>query len=258
MHEHLSPNWVGILVGLAGLIVGIFGIAMTVRSKKRSHMTTISEDISLRGGDAEYPDGIEVRYRGVPVPKVTASIVWIWNSGNTTVRETDIVLDDPLGFQFLGNVLNISVRKVTRDVIGISAFISPKPDTVHLTFEFLDPGDRAILEVLHDGDAESPKCLGTIIGLPNGLDCRSVGHRPRWKVKSDVGTFMLAGIFTTLGCLFMLVMSAMEIFGVVSLEKPPSVGAVVLVFILGVGATLFAVSGWQYKRGLSVPSALDY
>ena len=258
MHELLSPSWVGILVGLVGLIVGIFGLAMTVRSQKRSHMTTISQDIALIGGYAVYPDEIEVRYRGVPVPKVTASTVWIWNSGNTTVRGTDIVLDNPLGFQFLGNVLNISVRKVTRDVIGVSALISPKPDTVHLTFEFLDPGDGAILEILHDGDTESPKCLGTIIGLPNGLDYRPLGHGRRWKVKSDVGAFIFAGILIALGCLFMLVMSAMEIFGVVSLENPPSVGAVVLVLILGVGVSLFTVSGWQYKRGLSVPSALDH
>lgn len=257
MDELVSPRWVGILVGLIGLTVGILGIVMTVRSRRRCHVTTISEDFALIGADAVYPDEIEVRYRGVQVPKVTASIVWIWNSGNTTVRRTDIVPDDPLRFQFSGDVLNVAVRTVTRDVIGISALTSPKRSTVLVTFEFLDPRDGAILEVLHDGGIESPKSLGTIIGLPEGLDYRPLGRGRRWKVKSDVGAFVFAGTLIALGCFFALVMSALGILGVVSLENSPSVGAVALLLILGVGATLFAVSGWEYKRGLAVPSALD-
>ena len=259
MHDFLNLSWISILVGLLSLAMAIFGVVMTVRARKRAHMTFLSQDIALIGGYATYPDEIEVRYQGVPVPKVMASTVWIWNSGNTTVKGADIVPSDPLRFQFPGDVLNVSVRKVTRYVIGVSARISPKPNTVHWTFEFLDPGDGAVLEVLHVGDAESPKCAGTIIGLPTGLDYWSLGHRRyRWKAQSDASSYVFAAIIFVLSWLFMLVASVMQIFGVVNLERPLPVGAVVLFPILGVGAFLFLIRNWRRWRGLSVPSALDH
>ena len=191
----LSLGWISVLVGLLSLAMAIFGVVMTMRARRRVRMTSLSQDFALIGGSAVYPDEIEVLYQGVPVPKITASTIWIYNLGNTTVRGADIVPSDPLRFQFPGNVLNVSVSKATRDVIGFSACISAEPNTVHWTFEFLDPDDGAILKVLHDGDTETPKGAGTIIGLPNGLGHWPLGYRRYWrKAKSDAGEFVLIGI----------------------------------------------------------------
>lgn len=173
------------------------------------------------------------------------------------MRGTDIVPGDPLGFQFSGNVLNVSVSKATRDVIGVSACISQKRNTVHWTFEFLDPGDGAILKVLHDGNIEPLKCVGTLIGLTNGMDHWSLEHRRYWwKAKSDAGHVVLIGIFAVLFLQFAFVRSVMGIFGVDDFFERPllAAGAAVLLLILSVGACAFVVGAWRRWRGLSVLS----
>ena len=124
----------------------------------------------ISGGKAVFPDGVEVRYQEKPVPRLTSSTVWIWNAGKKTVKGSDIVKHDPLRLRFGGEILNVRIRKVSRDVVKIKAD-TPEEDrkTVCCGFEFLDPGDGGVLEVLHTGSAEAPKCTGTIMGLPKGL-----------------------------------------------------------------------------------------
>lgn len=259
MHELVNPSWVGVLIGLLGLVMAILGFLVAVRARKNPRVTFLSQDTVLIHDYTTHPADIEVRYQGVPVPKVTASAVWIWNSGNTTVRGDDIVPSDPIGFQFPGSALNASVRKVTRDVIGVSARISSEPSTVHFTFNFLDPGDGAIVEILHDGDAKSPTCVGTIVGLPAGLDYWSLGNRHyRWKAKSDASSWAFTGMLMVLLSLVMLAMSTMQILGVIDLPNPPAVGTLILPLVLGIGSFLFARWAWRRWRGLSVPSALDH
>ena len=121
----------------------------------------------IGGGDAVFPVEVEVRYRGTPVPKLTSSTIWIWNAGKKTVRGSDVVAHDPFQFRFDGEVLNVKIKKVSREAVQITAAASGEAGrTVCCSFEFLDPGDGGVLEVLHTGSDKAPECTGTIIGLP--------------------------------------------------------------------------------------------
>jgi len=115
------------------------------------------------------PDDIKVLYRDAEVPRLTSSTIWFWNAGKTTVRGEDIVRIDPLRFRFGGKVLNVGVEKVSREAIQITIETpDERRDTVDCGFDFLDPDDGAVLEVLHSGAATAPKCEGTIRGMPKG------------------------------------------------------------------------------------------
>lgn len=242
MHELWSSNWVDILVRIVGLILGTISIVVAWRSRRRSKVSTVSQEIVLIGGAARYPDRIEVRYRGEPVPRVTASTVWIWNSGNTTVRGSDIVQSDPPGFQFPGKILSLSVRKVTRDVIGIRPISSPEPDTAHVMFEFLDPGDGAVLEILHDGESESPKYFGTVIGLPKDPDSVSTLHKREsiWK-GVGIGKRVFIWSYLVFWCVIPLIIIGMN-----------AIGVAVWLYIW----SPFLISAWRYRR-TKVPPALE-
>ena len=167
----LNQGWVGTIVGTVGLVLALF---LYWRSRISGIVTVQSSDVPMiGGGDAVFPAEVEVRYQGTPVPKLISSTVWIWNTGKKTVRGADIVVHDPLQLRFSGEVLNVRIRKVSREAILFAADTSEeRGETVQCKFEFLDPGDGGVLEVLHTGSAEAPKCTGTIIGLPQGPQYR--------------------------------------------------------------------------------------
>ena len=110
------------------------------------------------GGDAVFPAEVEVRYRGTPVPEITSSTIWIWNAGKKTVRGSDIVANYPLQLRFDGEVSMSRSERVSREAVQISADTSGEVRrTVRYSFEFLDPGDGGVLEVLHTGSDEAPE-----------------------------------------------------------------------------------------------------
>ena len=163
----LSQGWVGTIVGAGGAALALF---LYWRSQIPGMIAFQSHDVSMiGGGDAVFPVEVEVRYRGTPVPKLTSSTIWIWNAGKKTVRGSDVVAHDPFQFRFDGEVLNVKIKKVSREAVQITAAASGEAGrTVCCSFEFLDPGDGGVLEVLHTGSDKAPECTGTIIGLPKG------------------------------------------------------------------------------------------
>ena len=72
-------------------------------------------------GDAVFPAEVTFQYQGTPVPRITSSTVWMWNAGKKTVRGSDIVVHDPLRLCYTGEVLTVSIRKVSREAVRITA-----------------------------------------------------------------------------------------------------------------------------------------
>ena len=168
----LNLGWIGTIVGLAGVTVGLLSYW---RTRISGIIAFQSHDVSMIGGDnAVFPSEVEVRYRKTPVPRLTSSTIWMWNAGNKTVEGEDIIEHDPLRLRFSGEVLNVRIIKVTREVLQIKAYEArdaskKKRRTVYCGFGFLDPGDGGVLEVLHTGSADAPKCFGTIKKIPKGI-----------------------------------------------------------------------------------------
>ena len=168
----MNQGWVGTIVGTASLTLALL---LYWRSRISGIIAFQSHDVSMIGSDnAVFPSEVEVRYRETPVPRLTSSTIWMWNAGKKTVDGEDIVEHDPLRLRFGGEVLNVRIIKVTREVLQIKADKSKDASeegrrTVYCGFGFLDPGDGGVLEVLHTGSAEAPKCIGTIKKLPKGI-----------------------------------------------------------------------------------------
>ena len=160
----LNQGWVGTIIGTAGAALAAF---LYWRSRIPGIIAFQSKDVSMIGdGDAVFPADVTIQYQGTPVPRITSSTVWMWNAGKKTVRGSDIVAHDPLRLRYSAEVLTVSTRKVSRESVRITADTSEDRRIVSCGFEFLDPGDGGVLEVLHTGSNEAPECTGTIIGLP--------------------------------------------------------------------------------------------
>ena len=185
----LNQGWVGTVIGIAGVVVGLMGLYLYRSSRVSGIIAFQSDDMSLIGDKTSiFPAGAEVQYRGTPVPRITSSIVWIWNAGKKTVRGSDIVERDPLQLRFGGEVLNVRTRTVSREVVKFAVAVPADSSkearkNVCVDFEFLDPDDGGVIEVLHTGSDEMPQFTGTIVGLPKGPQHwgSSTPHDPaRW------------------------------------------------------------------------------
>jgi hypothetical protein len=112
-----------------------------------------------------------VTYRNLPVDALASSTVVIWNAGTTTLEGSAIITNDRLRLELgaKAKVLSAELVKVSREVIKFSAVASPeREDLVLLGFEFLDPGDGAVVRVLHTGIKLHAAVRGTIKGMPSG------------------------------------------------------------------------------------------
>ena len=257
----LNQGWIGTLVGTVGLAVALL---LYWRSRISGVIAFQSHNVAMiGGGDAVFPAEVTVQYQGTPVPGITSSTVWIWNAGKKTVKGTDIVAHDPLLLRFGGEILNVRIRKTTREVIRITADTSGEigKTVVRCGFEFLDPGDGGVLEVLHAGSAEAPEFTGTIIGLPKGLKYGGLGWgtstSSRWQVRFN--RFLFAVPFIVgLGIIAVgilgeqYVKEALPFFAEPPERQPPSWLLVLLGLLMSLCS---AVPVWRIRR--QSPSSLD-
>jgi len=198
----LGLGWIGGLLGIGGLI---FGYVTYVRSRRRTKMAYVHLGEHLLGSASDtLPPLIDVLYDGVAIPRLTKSLVIIWNNGENTIAGADIVVKDPLRLQVGtdGEILSVSLLKTSRAVndIRIAYAESTAANEAMLTFDFLDANDGVVVELLHTSTDRKPRISGTLRGLPQGFS--NLGQftrpKPQKKVRKDKvskAVFSLAMIF---------------------------------------------------------------
>ncbi|UQV43428.1 hypothetical protein KIV45_15785 [Janthinobacterium lividum] len=167
----LSLGWVGSLIGLIGLAVAII---MYIFTRQRAALKFHCSGKRLLGlSGADLPKDITVNYRGKNIPRLTRSLVILWNSGEKTIHGSDIVLSDPLKIvaDSESTVLSATILKVARSANDFRCSTSAvNPNEVEITFSFLDSNDGAVIELLHTSEDTETKILGTVKGIPKGIN----------------------------------------------------------------------------------------
>lgn len=160
--EYLFQNWIETLLAIVGVVIGLFGL---LRSRAVGIVAIQSHDISLISRDtSEFPAELDIRYRGASIPRLTSSTVFIWNRGSATIRRRDIAESNPLTLKFDGSVFNQRISCSTDESIqAVSSIVQDSKHSVSYDFEFLNPKDGFVMEILHAGDSKHPNCLGTIM-----------------------------------------------------------------------------------------------
>lgn len=208
----LSPGWVGSLIGLAGLIAAVVVYILTRR--RTSLSCTLGGERLLGLSSAGLPPGITVQYGGRSIPRLTRSLVVLWNSGENTINGDDIVDTDPLRFcvDSDGEILSVQVLKTTREVNGV--VIAP-PSLQHIreaafSFKFLDASDGFVVEILHTSKIVEPTILGTIRGIPSGIN--RVGRTTAGQRKSKKSSAQLLKYLNGFAILFGAAVVCLAVF----------------------------------------------
>lgn len=169
LKELLNPGWVSTTVSVVGLVVALL---LYRASRIGGRLVYQKRGLRLIGPDQRVlPDGIEIRYKGQIVDRLTKTYLVFWNSGKVLLRGADIVEEDPLRCDFTSEARVLEVRLVSTSRTVNKFRATPDPTVasrVLISFDYLDPGDGATLEILHTDSSRYPKVDGTIKGVPSG------------------------------------------------------------------------------------------
>jgi hypothetical protein len=196
MKELLSEGWVGSIIGLVGIMAGL-AIAYYYRARPR--LASQVNSLELLGNNPVLPKEIDFLFRGQKVAKVTLSRVAIWNMGNTTLRREQIVTTDPLRIVTSNGsqILEVRVLSRTREVNDFTCAtrVRAAGNEAECTFDYLDNGDGALLELIHTGDG-TVQVTGTLREVPKGVLAIKVPKSTQLKQQAPA-TRVGAGAFET-------------------------------------------------------------
>ena len=169
-----SQCWVGTLIGI---IIGIIGVTISFFLHKASQIgpRLVYQVHALRLIEKErkvLSEEVDIRFKDKSVSRLTKTYIVLWNSGKAMISGENIVEDDPLRLEISENaeVLQARTLKVTREANKFTVKIKPRsPNEVICNFDYLDPGDGAVIELLHTDEKLYPEVQGTIRGLPRGV-----------------------------------------------------------------------------------------
>ena len=158
-------NWISLFTGVIGIFLSI---VLYLKSKPlkllayANRMFMVITDRSMRIG------GLEVTVHGRTTPVVTVNRIAIWNAGNRTIFSEDLSKSDPIIIGPLHNaeVFEIAILEQTK-ISNQANFIdiTNNPNSHEIKFDYLDPGDGILINVVHNGDAlEEFKISGSIKG----------------------------------------------------------------------------------------------
>jgi hypothetical protein len=163
----LNQGWVGTLVGIAGVVIAILTY---IFSKASAKIKSQSRNVKLLGHHGSIHPNFTAEFAGEKIEKLTSSLIVIWNAGNITINGSQIEPLDPLRITCGENekLLSCSVVQTSRKACDVKIVPSQsEPFRADVVFNFFDPKDGAVLEVLHTG--ASLTIEGTVRGVAGGV-----------------------------------------------------------------------------------------
>lgn len=219
--EFINKGWVGSLIGLVGIVLGIVGIFSYRISKSVAKPSYQKSSLRLIGRKEDnLPNDVTVTYKGNIVERLTKTTLVLWNNGTETLEGSNVVSKDPLCIAFGDDdkILSWKILKITKETNGFDIQILKEcQNKLVFSFEYLDPKDGVVIELLHDSVQRYPIISGTIKGLPNGfVDQGRVLENDHNNLKGPFKTILsrpklLFSIAIVLGC-------GMVLFGILPSE----------------------------------------
>ncbi len=141
-------SMVGFLVGLIGLGTSIY---FFIQSRTLKQIAWKTEDSKLIEENITKIENVQVSYQGKPVNRLKSSRITFWNSGSTVIDTDDIAAADPLGVKTDAEILSGKVIQTTNGANQVQVTI--KNRSAEIIFDFLNPLDGAIIELMLEGNA---------------------------------------------------------------------------------------------------------
>lgn len=174
--------------------------------------TTVIDDLS------ELPQ-LEVRYAGMPVEDLKVTNALIWNNGKDPIRRDNVATSDPLRILLPdeSKIWDARVLYQTRD--ANTAQVAAEDRSVRAEFDFLNPYDAMLINILHTGPLDDATLAGTLIGSTTDVQSawqHMLGvHGPRLAGQDRIVNMNLLGtIGSVVNILFVSILVLAFVFSV--------------------------------------------
>ncbi|GIO34662.1 MULTISPECIES: hypothetical protein [Paenibacillus] len=171
-----NSGWFGTLIGIVGILVSIYFYR---KDKIGARLDYQMAELKILDHN-NLALGMTVNYFDKPITRLIKTQIVIWNSGQKTIDGNEIVIDDQLKFSFdSSEVLSCNIVLPSREINKCVV----KKDEMYLNsfyfnFDFLDPKDGAVIEILHTGEEVYPKFSGSIKGMKDRIRNRGLTTYP--------------------------------------------------------------------------------
>lgn len=245
---------------LLGIFGTVFGFYAYVQGKQVPELTYATQPVQatiLRSGELSK---LGVTFDGKPLTSdITAAQVAIWNAGSKAVRPGDVVTPLELQIEEQTQILDVSLRRKTRDALGVKIDESGFPQgRVGLSFRILEPEDGFVVQVTYAGKAGRKLALKGDVEGQRGIEQAQItqttdpgrNYEPvssAHRIASAILVFFLASLFALLFAtgLFSLGMTAWAkrtlASRTVAIALLAGAGAIAFLYVL----TLYGMTQWS-------------
>lgn len=158
----MTPDWVGITVSGAITLLAAIASYRLGRHYRRKADFRVAWDFTEIEAPQSWGEGeLRFTYRGKELERVAQTYLAIWNDRGDSIRGTDIAQGDPLRLSVEPTDEILAARIVAASGSENGVELLP---TGEIRFEFLEPGDGAVIECIHRG-SERAWVGGTVIGV---------------------------------------------------------------------------------------------
>lgn len=151
------------IIGIVGgAIVGLIITHVYYRLQKRRRELCWSEDnTNLIKGYSSLFEKLEIQYEGQQIENLTVSKIAFWNNGNETIDHEDIAIP-PYIWPRIEDTKILDVQVVAASTVGnrFEAINMPDHFIIALKFDYLDPQQGAVIQVIHTSVAIAPLMVG--------------------------------------------------------------------------------------------------
>ena len=218
----------------------VFGVYTWCAGKQRKELSVYyKSDVLIKAGKQRIPK-LGIQYDGKEIDDLSSTKLYIWNSGNQVLNNSDIVSSRPPRVISTNNARLLDVQIIRSSDITNAFSISQKNEnTAQLGFEYVDHGDGILVQILHTGNYSD---LEFDCKIKGGLEMkdRSPTRKDKKQTFTDrfldfVATEFAFGVWmiSTFGGMFLVI----NLLSIYEGEKMTPIGF--LVFFTAVGLCFF-------------------
>ena len=142
------------------------------RPRKRQKLLYQTSGIQyFEKDDYSLPSDAVMTFRGQEVARLAKTLIILWNGGTDVLRGEDIVQNDPIRISLPEGSTILSYSTIGETNIGnrVSTDIRVNYENeLVVAYEYFNPNDGLIIQVLHDAKQRDPIVSGSAKGLSEG------------------------------------------------------------------------------------------
>jgi hypothetical protein len=155
------------LASIVGIVSAPLAIYFYLASQRDPRLTYLVHPVRVPIVQGQKLTSLKVLFNGADVQgDIIAAQIAIWNAGAGSIRSTDIMAAIQIQTEGNSPILEATIRKMTRPVIGVTINqTQSSAGRVHLDWKILEKNDGFVLQVIYSGSINTKLSLtGDVAG----------------------------------------------------------------------------------------------